>query len=129
MCSKKASASGRPLQAGSGGLRRVAHDTLDVDEGAVEIKCGWFGGARAHAVAMVECDGRIVGTVATTTSSPTADELATMRNATGDDNKLAAAHDALVGEHVRDAVCALLGTFDAIAPERRFRERVRLRRL
>jgi hypothetical protein len=86
------------------GLRRVAHDTIDVDEGAVEIKCGWFGGARAHAVVMVECDGRIVGTVTTTTSSPTADELSTMRNATGDDNKLAAAHDALVGEHIRDAV-------------------------
>jgi hypothetical protein len=85
------------------GLRRVAHDALDVDELTVEIKCGWFGGARAHAVVMAQSEGRIVGTAVTTSRLANAEELANMRDAVGDDTKLAAAHDALAGEHIRVA--------------------------
>jgi len=85
------------------GLRRVACDTLAVEEGAVGVKCGWFGGERAHAIVLVETQGRTVGAAVTTSWSPDAATRAAVRAAIGHDMKLAAAHDILAGEDIRSA--------------------------
>jgi len=86
------------------GVRRVAREVLGVDEAAVAVKCGWFGGVRAHAVVLVELDDRAIGAAVTTHSSPSPLALGQVRAAIGDDDALAAVHDALLGQAVRDAV-------------------------
>jgi hypothetical protein len=86
------------------GLRPVVCDVLDVENNAVGVKCGWFGGERAHAVVSVQIEGGTVGVVATTSRSPDEAALARVREASGNDMKLAAVHDTLVGEDIRSAI-------------------------
>jgi len=86
------------------GLRGVARDVLAVDEGAVGVKCGWFGGERVHAVVIVESQGSLLGAAVTTNRPPGAGTSAIVRDAAGDDMRLAVLHDELVGDHIRMAV-------------------------
>lgn len=85
------------------GVRRVTCDTLGVNEEAVGVKCGWFGGERAHAVVIVETEGGAIGAAVTTQRSASTSTRAAVRNAIGNDMKLAAAHDILAGEDIRAA--------------------------
>jgi len=95
------------------GVRRIAAETLDVEESAVGTKCGWFGGHRAHAVVTVALSDRIVGAAVTTARAPDARSEEIMRDAVGDDGKLALAHDHLMGSTIRAAVArALRGAHD-----------------
>lgn len=90
-----------PLQ--TFGLRGVARDVLGVDECVVGVKCGWFGGERAHAVVMAGSEGSSLGAVVTTDRLPEAGTSALVREAVGDDMKLAIVHDRLVGDNIRTA--------------------------
>lgn len=95
------------------GVRRVACDALAVEEGAVGVKCGWFGGERAHAVVLVETEGRTVGATVLTSRRPDTTTRAAVQEAIGDDMKLAAVHDRLLGEDIRTAIrLALLTIVD-----------------
>lgn len=85
------------------GVRRVASEVLGVEESAVAVKCGWFGGERAHAVVLLDIQRRIVGAAITTSWPPEEATRAVMRDATGDDASLAAAHDRLAGHVIRSA--------------------------
>lgn len=85
-------------------LRRAACEMLRVDPGAVGVKCGWFGGERAHAAVLVDTEDRTVGAVVTTNRAPSAATRAAVRDETGHGMKLAAAHDNLVGEEIRAAI-------------------------
>lgn len=85
------------------GVRRVACDTLGVGEEAVAVKCGWFGGERAHAVVLVETHGGVVAAAVTTQHALEPATRASVRRAIGSDIKLAAAHDVLAGEEIRAA--------------------------
>ncbi len=84
-------------------LRGVARDVLAVDEGAVGVKCGWFGGERVHAIVIVESGDSVLGAAVTTCHPPDAATSTIVREAAGDDMRLAAVHDHLVGEHIRTA--------------------------
>jgi hypothetical protein len=86
------------------GVRRVACDTLPIEEGAVGVKCGWFGRERAHAIVLVETGGRAIGAAVTTSCSTDEASRAAVQHAIGNDTKLAAAHDALAGDDIRSAV-------------------------
>jgi hypothetical protein len=86
------------------GLRAVAAAALGVDEAAVGVKCGWFGGARAHAVVLVELQRRTLGAVVMTQLTPDAEARAAARAARGDDAALVALHDALAGDAIRAAI-------------------------
>jgi len=96
------------------GLRRAVCETLGVEPAAVGVKCGWFGGERAHAVVLVDTRDRTVGAIATTTWRPTAATRAAVRNAIGSDMKLAAAHEYLVGEEIRAAIHRALVAADEL---------------
>lgn len=85
------------------GLRGVAREVLAIDEGLVGVKCGWFGGERAHAVVIAQTDDAVVGAVVTTDRPRTAGTSSMVRDAVGDDMKLAAVHDRLFGDHIRNA--------------------------
>lgn len=86
------------------GLRAVAAAALGVDEGAVGVKCGWFGGERAHAVVLIEVQRRTLGAVVMTHSTPDAAARAAAHAASSDDARLAALHDALAGDAIRSGV-------------------------
>jgi hypothetical protein len=86
------------------GLRPVVRDTVLVDDTAVGVKCGWFGGERAHAVVLAYMRDAVLGAVVTTAQSPDGTALAVIREASGDDMRLAAAHDDLVGGEIRSAI-------------------------
>ncbi len=86
------------------GLRPVVTYTLGVDEASVGIKCGWFGGERAHAVVVVDMPDHTVGAVVTTSGTPDLTVLATIGEAVGNDARLAALHDTLAGPTIRSAV-------------------------
>jgi hypothetical protein len=95
------------------GLRSVACGILGVEDGAVGVKCGWFGGERAHAILLVEAQRRIVGAAITTTRAPDPITRAAVQAAVGDDARLAAVHDEAAGDHVRSGVRrALLAVAD-----------------
>lgn len=85
------------------GLRSVACEVLAFDKALVGVKCGWFGGEGAHAVVIAEPDDPVVGAVVTTNGSPGARTSASVREAIGNDMKLAAVHDHLVGDRIRTA--------------------------
>ena len=85
------------------GLRGVAAEALDVAEGLVGIKCGWFGGDRAHAVVLVEDQGRTVGSVVTTCRPADETTRTAAQAESGDDGRLVALHDALAGDPIRSA--------------------------
>jgi hypothetical protein len=85
------------------GVRGVAAEALGVEEAVVGVKCGWFGAERAHAVVMVEDERRTVGSVVMTFRSPDAASRAAAREASGDDGRLVAVHDAIAGETLRSA--------------------------
>jgi hypothetical protein len=86
------------------GVRAVACDTLRVDAGAVGVKCGWFGGDRAHAIVLVGAEDRVTGASVTTSGSPDARSRAAVRFALGDDVGLVAAHDVIAGSQIRSAM-------------------------
>jgi hypothetical protein len=85
------------------GVRGVAAEALAVEEAVVGVKCGWFGAERAHAVVMVEDEQRTVGSVVTALLSPDAAGRAAAHEASSDDGRLVAVHDALAGEALRSA--------------------------
>lgn len=91
-------------QAQTFGVRGIAREVLAVAEDAVGVKCGWFGGERAHAVVLVDTGRRSVGAVVTTSMSIDEVTLARMRSASGDDTRLVAAHDELIGKTIREAM-------------------------
>lgn len=86
------------------GVRPIASATLAVESRAVGVKCGWFGGERAHAVVVVETPGRTVGATVTTSISPDDATRDAVRQASGDDTMLVAVHDRVVGDEIREAV-------------------------
>ncbi|HEX2848958.1 MAG TPA: serine hydrolase [Acidimicrobiales bacterium] len=85
------------------GVRRVAGDALGVAACEVGVKCGWFGGERAHAVVLVETASGTVGSAVITSTAPDEATRASLHAAIGDDMKLAAVHDALAGAQIRAA--------------------------
>lgn len=85
------------------GLRSVACDGLGVEENAIGVKCGCFGGERAHAALVVNIQGRTVGAAITTSRLPDARTRAAVEAVIGNDTKLAAAHDEAAGEDIRNA--------------------------
>lgn len=85
------------------GLKRVAAEALDVAEGVVAVKCGWFGGECAHAVVLVEDQERTVGSVVTTYRPADEASRSAAQDASGDDGRLVALHDVLAGEPIRSA--------------------------
>jgi hypothetical protein len=90
------------------GLRRIASDVLEVEEDVVGVKCGWFGLERAHAVVLVEVEDRILGAAVTTELRPDASRRAVARQASGDDARLVAAHDAVLGPTIRTSAAHAL---------------------
>ncbi|HEY7176226.1 MAG TPA: hypothetical protein VH442_15025 [Micromonosporaceae bacterium] len=71
---------------------------------AVGVKCGWFGGERTHAIALVAAQGGTVGAAVTTSALPDEATRAAVRNARGDDVTLIAVHDAIAGNILRSAM-------------------------
>jgi hypothetical protein len=90
------------------GLREVAAEALGVDPASIGIKCGWFGGERAHAVVLVEHDMTVVGSVVTTHRAPDEVSRATAPRASGDDRRLVALHDERFGDAIRSATRRVL---------------------
>jgi hypothetical protein len=86
------------------GLRSVAAATAGCPEASVGIKCGWFGLERAHAVVLVELDGRTLGATVTTTWPVSPADIETALTLSGDATALALAHDAAAGDAIRNAV-------------------------
>lgn len=89
-------------------LRAVACDTLAVTEDTVGVKCGWFGGERAHAVVVVETERTSLGAVVLTSRVPDATTRAAARAASGDDTKLIALHEQVAGEGLRIGIRSAL---------------------
>ena len=89
------------------GLRPVAGDALGAPEASVGVKCGWFGLERAHAVVLVEQEGRFLGAAVTACRSPDAASDAALHEALRDPgehhSKLPRAHDLFLGQAVRSA--------------------------
>lgn len=91
------------------GVRRVVCDTLEIGAEAVGVKCGWFGGERAHAIVLAETRGRTIGAAVTTSRSPDAANGGPVREAFGKDVDLIAVHEMLAGEDIRSAICQAIG--------------------
>lgn len=85
------------------GLREVAAELRGVEAASVGIKCGWFGGERAHAVVLVEHELKTIGAVVTSSRPQDAIGHAAAQQASGDDGRLAALHDELFGRVIRSA--------------------------
>lgn len=81
------------------GVRRVAGELLGVPEAAVAVKCGWFGLARAHAVALVELTERTLGAAVTTAWPPDPVGRAAVAP-----ERIVAAHEALAGPTLRAGI-------------------------
>lgn len=68
------------------------------------MKCGWFGGRRLHAVALVGDSKWTVGAAVTVAISPDTTDGARVDAAAGNDRQLVAVHEALAGEALRSAM-------------------------
>ncbi|HUP87327.1 MAG TPA: serine hydrolase [Acidimicrobiales bacterium] len=83
------------------GVRAVAGAALGIPAISIGVKCGWFGGERAHAVVIADVGARSLGAVVTTSrpwddSSRHACELAA-----GDNRRLIALHESFAGSSIR----------------------------
>ncbi|MFV0306548.1 MAG: hypothetical protein ACK5OX_02255 [Desertimonas sp.] len=81
----------------------MASQVLGVDERAVGLKCGWFGGTRAHTIVLVERDRQVLGATVTTSRSPDGSGDAAAREAFGNDMRLGEMHDRIAGDAIRAA--------------------------
>lgn len=86
------------------GVREVARRLLGVEDRDVAVKCGWFGGERVHAIVLVKVRDRTIGAAVTTSRSPDPATAVAVRDASGDDRKLDAAHERVAGEDIREAI-------------------------
>ncbi len=86
------------------GVRQSAIATLGVPEDSVGVKCGWFGGDRAHAVVVADLDDAILGAVVTTSRPANAASREACELAAGNSTKLIAIHEAIAGTSIRLAV-------------------------
>lgn len=85
------------------GLRDVAAATLGIPPTAVGVKCGWFGGERAHAAVVADVDDAVLGVVVTTTRPPDAATRRACARAAGSTTELVAIHEELAGSSIRRA--------------------------
>lgn len=86
------------------GVREVASGMLGVPAASIEVKCGWFGGERAHAAVIVEVDNSVLGAVVTTNRPSDVTSRKACDLAAGNDTKLVALHEQFAGPSMRSAV-------------------------
>ena len=86
------------------GVREVAVATLGVPAASIGVKCGWFGGARAHAAVVAEVGNAVLGAVVTTSRPSDVTSRKASELAAGNNTKLVAVHEQFAGPSISSAV-------------------------
>lgn len=90
------------------GIREVAGATLRVPLVSIGVKCGWFGGARAHAAVVADVENSVLGAVVTTSRPSDVTSRKACELAAGNNTKLVAVHEQFAGPSIRFAVARAL---------------------
>ena len=90
------------------GIREVAAATLGIPEASVGVKCGWFGGERAHAAVVAAVDDSVLGAVVMTSRPSDVPSRTACQLAAGNNTLLVAVHENLAGPTIRSALARAL---------------------